>query len=266
MNGEASAAPADRPFDAGLQKVGFQPRETRDLIRAAARGPAGETRPQFVARVYREGSLGKVSERRVTNLMRGFYPRFVKPGVDLVELDALLERLPEADGRMILFWYLARSSGAMRALITGFLNPAFAAGAPDVGPAEANAWLAKELGERGLTWSLNSRLRVVRSALAALRDGGLVGGATHSSRKTLLQPRVSLAVALYVLHTLVSGGARGAPALMGHEDWALLTLSRADVEGLMRDLDARGALSFAVAGSIVRLDLRPFPEALDAVL
>lgn len=90
--------------------------------------------------------------------------------------------------------------------------------------------------------------------LAALRDFGLLEGASKKRIAPVYLPVESFAYLTFAAHREGVGG----PQLVQHRDWHLFLLSPPVVEQMFLEADCSGLLRFQAAGKIVRID---FPAA-----
>jgi hypothetical protein len=115
-------------------------------------------------------------------------------------------------------------------------------------------WIASHLARCGKNWSPSVTSRVARGVLAALRDFGLLEGASKKRIAPVYLPVESFAYIAFALHREGVGG----PQLVQHRDWQLFLLSPPVVEQMFLEADRSGLLRFQAAGNIVRVD---FPAA-----
>jgi hypothetical protein len=106
--------------------------------------------------------------------------------------------------------------------------------------------------------------KVARGVLAALRDFGVLEGASKKRIAPVYLPIESFACIAFALH---QEGVSG-PQLVQHRDWQLFLLSPPIVEQMFLEADRSGLLRFQAAGNIMRIDFSAtnFGEMADVVV
>jgi hypothetical protein len=129
---------------------------------------------------------------------------------------------------------------------------------------DVGRWIASQLATCGKNWSPSVTARVARGVLAALRDFGLLEGASKKRIAPVYLPIESFAYIAFALH---QEGVSG-PQLVQHRDWQLFLLSPPMVEQMFLEADRSGLLRFHVAGKIMRMDFPAtnFGEMADVVV
>ncbi len=125
-------------------------------------------------------------------------------------------------------------------------------------------WLRERLRSDGREWSPTVTRKVARGMLAALRDFGILQGATLKTIAPRHCPLEAFALIAFCLHEMGAGGS----ALLSHHDWRLFLFDTRDVERSLLESHQKGWLDYQAAGAICRIDFPniPFKEYVRVVL
>ena len=252
-------------YTTNVQKGGALIRECRMLLLEWL--PA-ESIDQFLERVSAHNVLGKLSRRRVRDIVkRIFIPRFNgtrTPGAAPVR--RLLESgaAPEVVDR-IFYYHAALADDLLYDFAGDFLNRKRSEGGYEVTVAEAEEFLLRlqRSGQLERPWSPATRTKVARGLLAACRDFHLLAGA---ARKRLAPVALPMEVSVYVAYHLKET-VGSASRIIAHPDWRLFFLNPRDVEQMFLGAHQEDWLKYNAAGGVVRVDwhFSNLMEAVDAL-
>lgn len=152
----------------------------------------------------------------------------------------------------VYYWITARSDRLLYDYVTQELVHLARSGDGSVRIQETKAWITKELKRTHQEWSHTVTLKVARGLLAALRDFGILQGAT---RKRVAPVHLPLESFCYLAFCLTHLGSSG-EGLVNHKDWRLFLLTPTLVERLFLAAHQHNFLSFHAAGRIYRIDFR----------
>lgn len=208
--------------------------------------------------VVAENLLGKHTRARAADVLRYlFLPRFVhgRPLHAWRIVRELEDRnLPVEIARPVYYWITARTERLLYDFVCIELWNRSKSHVQHVTTDDVCRWIASQLARCGKNWSPSVTARVARGVLAALRDFGLLEGASKKRIAPVYLPVESFAYLAFALHREGVSG----PQLVQHRDWQLFLLSRLVVEQMFLEADRGGLLRFQAAGKIVRID---FPAA-----
>jgi len=208
-------------------------------------------------RVLNENLLGKASRSRVVDELAIFRQRYFSDAEEARAL-ALLAKggFPGQALHCVLFYFAARSDGLLRDVAVEILGPMFRRGQSIIRPTDVEEsvrrWMSE--GRMASPWSDKTVTRVAQESLAALRDFGLLQGATTKRISPPYVPAEAAAVIAFLLRRQKVAAA----AIAEHSDWSLFLLSPDGVERLLLEAHQRHLLNYHAAGRLVRLD---FPAA-----
>jgi hypothetical protein len=218
--------------------------------------------------VVAENLLGKRTRARAADTLRyAFLPRFVngQPAHAWKIVRALEDRnLPVEILRPIYYWMTARTERLLYDFVCDELLQRSKSQVQRITTDDVGGWIASQLATSGKHWSPAVTARVARGLLAALRDFGLLEGASKKRIAPVYLPIESFAYIAFALH---QEGVSG-PQLVQHRDWQLFLLSPPMVEQMFLETDRSGLLRFQVAGKIMRMDFPAtnFGEMADVVV
>ena len=215
------------------------------------------------------GQFPNQTARRLRNLVfECFKTRYmVNEGAPAILLKAIKEHLSSQELKQLLFLYTCRSQLVLADFVNQVYWNAYASGRDAIRNEEVQNFLirANQDGKTSQPWSENTIQRVARYLTATCADFGLLEGGTKSSRRILafrIEPRVAVILA-YDLH--FSG--LGDNLVIGHTDWALFGLERADVLEELKRLALQGHFIVQSAGGVTRIgwQYHSMEELVDAL-
>ena len=115
---------------------------------------------------------------------------------------------------------------------------------------ETKNWIKGNLTKRGKSWSESVTLRVAQGLLAALRDFGILEGASKKRIAPVYLPVESFAYLAFLIHKLGSSGER----LIKHPEWKLFLMGPPVVERLFLEAHQNRLLHYEAAGKIHRIE------------
>lgn len=243
-----------------IQKGGAFLEDSRALVEAwDLERPSEEN----LRRILDDNLLAKCSRARSEDITkRSLGPRLVDPGPQVIGALKRLTADPVAF-REACYYEACRDDSLLREFAEGPLFRWYQAGRTTVTVEETSQWLSGVSADGRLPeWSESVRVKVARGLLAALRDFGVLEGATN---KRFASPRLSPAGFVYVAYREHELG-RSSRAIVDAAIWHCWLLDQARVLELLIEAERRGVLRYSQAGSSVRLDWRvsSLEEAVDA--
>lgn len=236
------------PLTSNIQKGGALLDDCRRVVEAwdDDRGPQ-----ENLARIADENLLAKTSRARTQDvLLRIIRPRLVTPGAHVIP--ALKGLAPEPRAFTEACYYeAARDDPLLSVFAEGPLWSWWQAGRIGVSVDDVTSWLFV-LAEEGRipAWSESVTTKTARGLLAALRDFGVLRGAT---RKEIAPPTMSPRGFAYVAWREHEQGA-SSRALATSPVWRQWLLESDRVTDLFGQAARLGVLRFSSAGSAVRVD------------
>jgi len=232
-----------------LQKGGALLGDMRRLVSAWSDSKATEDASTFVMRTLGKPSLARAKD----TFTRVFRPRFLEGNPpEAWRLARALEDT-NADSETVkafYFWITARAEAILYQYVTNELMARRNSTYNRIKVEDAMTWLQDRLQSTGKDWSSIVIRKVARGMLAALRDFGILQGATI---KTISPQHCPLAAFALIAFCLNEAGASG-PALVNHQDWRLFLFDTHDVERALMECHQRGWLGYQAAGAICRID------------
>lgn len=235
-------------FTVNIQKGGALLPDTRRLVET---WDLNETADANLERIAEGNLLGKPTRRRLDDvLLRLLVPRFVQPGPQVIAgLKQLLgdqRAFPEA-----AYYETSRDERLLAAFAEGPCFTWYEAGRSRMSIEDTTAWLSEQAVEGVLPeWSPTVRTKVGRGLLAALRDFGVLEGATI---KRITPPHLSSKGFAYVAFRLHEQGASSS-SVAASSVWRRWLLRQDQVDDLLHDAARAGLLSYGSAGTAVRID------------
>jgi len=212
------------------------------------------TAEENLRRIADENPLGKKSRTRLDDLLdRAIVPRFIDPGPHIIPaLKGLLSdhhAFTEA-----CYFESARADSLVAAFAEGPIWSWWHIGKTIVTTSDVGAWLEDQAKE-GKTpmWSPNVRERAAQGLLSALRDFGVLHGASGSPHKEIGSPAISargFAYAAWREHELGASSR----ALVSSTAWRRWLLDSEAVMAMLDRVARLRLLRFSAAGSVVRID------------
>ncbi|HPP28649.1 MAG TPA: DUF1819 family protein [Phycisphaerae bacterium] len=201
------------------------------------------------------GRFPGVSARRLRNLVTEcFHPRLLVDGGRPAEyLKTLRKAMSLREFEQMLLVYTCRANIILADFIRDVYWPAYSSGRDALSNLEAREFVTRA-NQQGLTarpWSDTTIRRVSAYLTGACADFGLLERGNRSVRKVLpcrIEPHTAIVLA-YDLH--FSG--LGDNAVIGHPDWTLFGLDRADVISELKRLSLKGTFLVQMAGEVVRI-------------
>jgi hypothetical protein len=115
---------------------------------------------------------------------------------------------------------------------------------------ETALWIKEKISGQKQAWTETVTLKVARGLLAALRDFGILEGASKKRIAPVYLPVESFAYLAFIIHKLGSSGER----LIKHPDWKLFLMGPPIVESLFLDAHQNRFLHYEAAGKIYRIE------------
>jgi len=235
-------------FTVNIQKGGALLPDARRLVEV---WDLSDTADANLRRVADDNLLGKTTRRRLDDvLLRCLVPRFVAPGPHVI---AALKQLL-ADHRAFVeaaYYETSRDERLLAAFAEGPCFEWYQAGRSRVTIEGAMSWLGEQAAAGVLPeWSPTVRTKVGRGLLAALRDFGVLEGATL---KRFAAPQLSLRGFAYVAFRLHEQGA-SSTTVVTSSVWRRWLLDSVRVEDLLHQAARAGLLTYGSAGTAIRID------------
>lgn len=234
-----------------LQKGGAVLEDMRLLVRSWSEDASPDDQRQ---QLVFENVLGKRTRARAVDVYRRlFAQRFLKgdPPKAWKIVRPLEDReLPVEILRPVYYWITARSDPLLYDFVEDEILARGKGHDLAIRVDETARWIGKELSKRSQSWSDTVSLKVARGLLAALRDFGILEGATKKRIAPVYLPIEPFAYIAFVLHSLGSSGER----LITHPDWKLFLMEPPVVERLFLDAHQNQLLHYEAAGKIYRIE------------
>jgi hypothetical protein len=242
----------ERTYTSNIQKGGALTRECRALL---LEWSPEESLSDFEARVASENLLGKVSRRRVRDIINRIFKRRFDgtrtPGPAhprrLVEMGASVEVIDK-----ILYYHAALADDLLYDFVADFLYDKRAEGGLRITIQETEEFLLdmERSGRLDRRWTPIVRTKVARGLLAACRDFHILEGAVRKSFAPVSMP---IEVFIYVAYWLRERVA-SASKILDHRDWQLFLLEPSTVEQHFLSAHQESWLKYHSAGRVVRID------------
>ena len=239
-----------KTYTSRLQKGGALLEDMRFLVREWEEGSNDEQRQRLIV----ENVLGKKTRARASDVYtRAFSQRFIKG--DPQEAWKILRPLEDREVdleilRPVYYWITARSEP----LLYDFVSEEIIARSGNLDLSvrvdETSQWIKNRLLIQDQTWTDTVALKVSRGLLAALRDFGILEGASKKKIAPVYLPVESFAYIAFNLHTLGNSSER----LVTHPDWRLFLMQPFVVERLFLDAHQNRLLHYEAAGKIYRIE------------
>jgi hypothetical protein len=186
-------------------------------------------------------------------LTRAFRPRFLNGSPPNAWRLAKVLEDQDADLRIIkpfYYWITARSECALYGFVNDVVYARSRSIERDIRVDEAISWLYHQLTLAGKTWTPTVVKKVARGMMAALRDFGILEGATRKRVASVHLPPEAFTLIAFCLHNM---GITGRD-LVKHPDWRLFLLGESGVEHLFLESHQHGWLNYESAGNLWRTE------------
>jgi hypothetical protein len=238
-------------LSSNIVKAGLLLDDTRRFVEVWEPELSSEANLQHIADA---NLLGLPSRKRTYDtLTYALRPRYVEPGPAVIA--ALRELAPNPDAFAdACFFETTRVDDLLARFVEGPLFEWHAQGRLVVSAHDVADWVSKKIVEGELPeWSESLIRRVAQGVLSALRDVGVLSGATRSPRKDITPRPMSVRGFVYVAFRLHEAKL-SSRALMSASVWRRWLLDEGQVVSLLHRAHSSGALAFESAGSAIRID------------
>lgn len=205
-------------------------------------------------RIIEDNLLGKKTKARSTDVYRrSFSQRFLKgdPPTAWKIVRPLEDReVPIEILRPVYYWITARSDPLLYDFVLEEILIRSKSLDLSVRVDETVLWIKKKLSERDQSWADTVTLKVARGLLAALRDFGILEGASKKKIAPVYLPVESFAYLAFIIYKLKFSGEK----LISHPDWKLFLMEPPVVESLFLDAHQNRFLHYEAAGKIYRIE------------
>ncbi|MCI0490098.1 MAG: DUF1819 family protein [Blastocatellia bacterium] len=240
---------SDRIYSSKIIKAGALLADTRTLF---ANWDEAASVSENLTRFRRENIFGKASRSRVEDILAIFRQRYLTAEHLTKSLAVLVKGgFPTEGLDRIFYFHAAQSDKLLHDIVTEVLLPLQQQGRDDVLIEDIQRVLARWVDEGKTTgrWSEYTILRVAQGLLSALRDFGVLRGATNKQLGPMFLPVEAFAYVAFNLRQNQPSGER----LIDHSEWRLFFLSRESVEHFFMEAHQRRLLEYHAAGSIIRI-------------
>ena len=231
-----------------LQKGGALIDDMRQLVFNWDDQRSAESPFQATARILHKSTRARAAD----TYRRAFLPRFI----DGYPPDAwrLAKELESAGPsieivRPFYYWITARAEPLLYRFVTENLFDKAKTSDPDVRIDETISWIKKILINERKSWSSTVQVKVARGLLAALRDFGILEGATRKHISPVHLPLEAFCFIAFCLSNLSE-----LYSLVEHPDWKLFLLNESAVERLLLESHQYGWLHYQAAGRVRRVE------------
>ncbi|MBN2318807.1 MAG: DUF1819 family protein [Acidobacteria bacterium] len=184
---------------------------------------------------------------------RAFRPRFIQGSPPNAWRLAKVLGHQNADLHIIrpfYYWITARSETTLYSFVTEVVYARSRSPEREIRIEEAISWLSHQLTLAGKTWTPTVVKKVSRGMMAALRDFGILEGATRKKVSSINLFPDAFTLIAFCLNEM---GATGRD-LIKHPDWRLFLLGENGVENLFLECHQHGWLKFESAGNMWRTE------------
>ena len=163
--------------------------------------------------------------------------------------------LDEPIKRLIMYYHFSISDRLVYAITTGLLFERFSKGYVGISKTEIEEFLKllEKTHSEILNWSPQTRQKLIRHYLAALKDFGVLAGHYKKEFNRLF---VSPEVFFYIFYYLRDQG-YSKEEIIESPDWRLLMLDASDVNLLLNEGNKSGYIKYEAKGNVRRLEF-PF--------
>jgi len=211
-----------------LQKGGALIDDMRQLVFNWSDQSSESAPLQASARILQKSTRARAADTH----RRAFLPRFINGcPPDAWRLARELEAVgPSVEiVRPFYYWITARAEPLLYRFVTENLFEKAKTNDPDVRIDETVSWIRRTLVNEGKRWSPNVQVKVARGLLAALRDFGILEGASHKRIAPLHFPLEGFCLIAFCHSRFMSE----LYSLVEHPDWKLFLLNESGVERLL---------------------------------
>lgn len=212
------------------------------------------TPSQLYEAALASGQFPLVSARRLRNIvMECFAPRYLKDSSVASALKTMLQRLSSAEFIQLLFLYTARANAILADFVREVYWARYSAGQNDLNLEDARTFVVNSVreGKTQKPWSDTTIKRISSYLVGCCADYGLLT-TTGRSQRSITAYRIQPKVAAYMAYELKFSGL-GDNQIVGHPDWQLFGLDRADVRDQLKRLSLQGLLIFQAASDVVHI-------------
>ncbi|MBA2882816.1 hypothetical protein HNR65_003171 [Desulfosalsimonas propionicica] len=257
--------PSTPVYTSRLQKGGALIEDMRAIVRNWS---DEQTAHHLIQTLIKDNILGKETKTRSTDLYRrAFSHRFIKgdpPNAWQIIRPLEDNELAIEIIKPIYYWITARSDPLMYDFVTDEIYSRSKGYSLDVKIDETAQWIKSSLEQNHQqVWTETVTLKVARGLLAALRDFGILEGATKKKIAPIYLPLESFAYIAYALNSLGFHGGR----LTNHKDWQLFLFSPTVAERMFLEAHQNGLLHYEAAGNIYRIEFpaNSYKEMTDVI-
>lgn len=241
--------PESSEITSRIQKGGALISDMRQLVCHWGRKPPAVAPARYVKDV-----LSKATQARAKDTyIRAFEPRFIhgSPPQAWKLCSALEERLPSVEiVGAFYYWLTARAEPILYRFVTEELFEQARCGASFATSPDLAQWIRKTCAAEGKAWADIVNIKVARAMLAALRDFGVLAGASKKRIAPAHLPLESFCLIAFCLRVVVADSQE----LTAHPDWRLFLLFPKTVERLLLEAHQHGWLHYQAAGAVTRLE------------
>lgn len=253
-----------REYTVRLQKGGAVLDDIRIIVRNWSDDESWEKQSQ---KIIQNNILGKKTRSRAIDVYRRvFSPRFLKG--DPPEAWKIVRPLEDANITLeilapVYYWVTARSDDLLYDFVVDEILPRSKSHDRNVRVDETAVWLRNTITKQGQEWTETVELKMARALLAALRDFGILEGATKKKIAPVYLPLESFAYIAFALSRLGKSG----EGLITHQDWNLFLFGQPTVERMFLESHQNGLLRYEAAGNIHRVEFfaENYEEMADVV-
>jgi len=214
----------------------------------------GEKDPNLSSRRFVKDILPKATQARANDTyIRAFLPRFIdgSPKDAWMLCAALEERLPSIEiAGAFYYWLTARAEPILYRYVTEELFEQARSGVINVSSSEVSSWIKRTVEAESKSWSDVVCIKVARAMLAALRDFGILAGASKKTISEAHLPLEAFCLIAFCLRTII----RDHQDLIEHPDWRLFLLLPKGVERLLLEAHQHNWLHYQAAGAVSRIE------------
>lgn len=238
-------------FTTRLLKGGALLRDMRQLVCQWEDGLDGDEALRAANRILHKSTRVRVAD----TLNVAFKPRFVTgdPPDAWKLARAIEDRHPPIEVvRPFYYWITARAELLIHRFVTTELFERAKSHDTQIRIEETLAWVTSAAAAEAKAWAPSVRIRMAQGMHAALRDFGILEGAT---RKRIAPQHLALeafCLVAFCLHTL----GFEQKSLVCHPDWRLFLLSQTAVERMFLEAHQNGWLDYHAVGTIYRIEFK----------